>query len=219
MPPKLAMIHTIAKLVPVFEDLCDELLPDVHRFHIADEAAHQMLLTAQDLTPAIYRRLSEDVVSAEAAGADVILFTCSSSSPCVDVIRHMISVPLVKIDEPMVDRAISMGKRIGIAATAATTVKPTAELIAVRSKAIGKETQIEVALTKEAHRAMLRGNLVRHDQLVRDSLARLMEANDVIVLAQVSMAHVAEQIAEPDRRVPILSSPRLALERIRMMLH
>jgi Asp/Glu/hydantoin racemase len=218
MSPTLAMIHTIAKLVPLFEGLCDELMPEIARFHIADEAVLQMLLAAQRLTPEIYRRLGDDAACAEAVGADAILLTCSSSSPCVDVIQNMVAVPLLKIDEAMVDKAISIGTRIGVAATAATTVKPTADLIAMRSRSAGKETQVDVALSEEGHRAMLSGDMARHDRIVRDSLFRLMETNDVVVLAQVSMARVAQQIPESERRVPILSSPRLCLERVRQLL-
>ena len=219
MSPTLAMIHTIAKLAPIFESLCDELMPGVDRFNISDEGILYMVMAAEGLTPAIYRRVSDDVVCAEEAGADVILVTCSSISPCVDVAQKMVSVPVLKIDEPMVDKAISIGTRIGVAATAPTTLKPTSELIAARSRVAGKETQIEVVLCEGAHPAMLSGDMARHDQIVVEYLHQLMETNDVVVLAQGSMARVAEQIPESDRRIPILSSPRLGMERVRDVIN
>jgi hypothetical protein len=49
--------------------------------------------------------------------------------------------------------------------------------------------------------------------------SRKMENNDVIVLAQASMARVADQIPASDRSVPILSSPRLGMERVRDVLN
>jgi Asp/Glu/hydantoin racemase len=39
-----------------------------------------------------------------------------------------------------------------------------------------------------------------------------MSKVDVIVLAQASMARVVENLSKEERRVPILSSPRLAVE-------
>ncbi len=218
MGQTLALIHTVSKLVPIFEDLCDELLPGVDRFHIADEAALRLLLAAGGITPELCSRLAEHAIQAEAAGAHAILLTCSSSSPCVDVARERVPVPVLKIDEPMIDRAIAMGSRIGIAATAVTTVEPTTELIASRAAIVGQEVQVQVALSREAHGAMLSGNMDRHDQLVRDGLLRLMETSDVVLLAQVSMARVAGQIPEGDRAVPILSSPVYALERVAELL-
>jgi hypothetical protein len=45
-----------------------------------------------------------------------------------------------------------------------------------------------------------------------------MTRNDVVLLAQASMARVAETIPAKDQIVPVLSSPRLALERLRDIL-
>lgn len=209
----LAMIHTIVS--PIIESLCDELTPEVDRFNIVDEGLLRMGLAARGLTPAIYRRLSDDVVCAEAAGADVIPVTCSSVPPCVDVARKMVAVPVLKIDEPMFDQAISMGTRIGVAATAPTTLNPTVELIRARSQITGKQTKIEPISCEGAYQPLLSGDMARHDQIVIEYLYQMMQISDVIVLAQASMAHIPAMIPESDRHVPILSSPRLGIERIR----
>jgi Asp/Glu/hydantoin racemase len=212
---KLGMIHTVTGLVPVFEGLREELIPDVKCFNIADEALLSMVTDAQGLTPAIYRRVVDDAVTAETAGADVILVTCSSISPCVDVAKNMVSVPVLKIDEPMVDEAISIGKRIGVAATARTTLKPTTELIRVRSMVAEKDTAIDAVFCEGAFDALMYGETERHDRIVRDHLHQMMQNNDVVVLAQASMARVADQIPDSEKRVPILSSPRLGMQRVR----
>jgi Asp/Glu/hydantoin racemase len=215
MSRKLAMIYTVTGLVPAFEDLSQELIPGVKPINIADEAVLTMVTEAGGLTPEIYRRVSEDTLAAEAAGADVILVTCSSISPCVDVAQKMVSVPVLKIDQPMVDKAISMGSRIGVAATAKTTLKPTAELIKARSEVAGVETVVNPVLCEGAFDALMADDMERHDQIVKDYLYQMMEDNDVIVLAQASMARVADQIPEDKKRVPILSSPRLGMENVR----
>ena len=46
-------------------------------------------------------------------------------------------------------------------------------------------------------------------------LRTLLASADVVVLAQASMARVADQLGADERRVPILTSPRLGLERLR----
>jgi Asp/Glu/hydantoin racemase len=218
MSRTLAMIHTISGLAPVLQSLAKELMPEVDTFHIADEAVLRMGLAAGGLTPTIFRRVSDDAVFAEAAGADVVLVTCSSISPCVDVARKMVSIPVLKIDEPMVDRAISIGRRIGVAATAPTTLKPTTEQVMDRARLAGKEVAIDAVMCEGAYAALFAGDTDGHDRIIRDFLYQMMEQNDVIILAQVSMARVADQIPESDRRIPILSSPRLGMERVREVI-
>lgn len=213
MSATLAMIHTIVS--PTIESLCAELVPEVERFNIVDEGLLRMVLSAGGLTPAIYRRLSDDVVCSEAAGAQVVLVTCSSVSPCVDVARKMVAVPVLKIDEPMVDKAIALGTRIGVAATALTTLKPTVELIEARSCVAGKQTEIEAVLCEGAYEPLLARDMALHDQIVTEYVHQMLQSCDVIVLAQASMAHIPAGIPESDRRVPILSSPRLGIERVR----
>ena len=212
---KLAMIHSIAGLVPMFDGLCAELMPGVERIHIADEAVLRMVLAAGQLTPAACRRVCDDAAAAEMAGADVILVTCSSISPCVDAARQLVSVPVLKIDEPMADRAVSLGTRIGVAATAPTTLGPTRDLVQARARAAGKEVQVEALLCEGAYEALFAGRQAEHDRIVRECLQRLMARNDVVVLAQASMARVADQAPEAERATPILSSPRLGMERTR----
>ena len=218
MPRTLAMIHTISGLAPVMGELSKELMPDLEIFHIADEAVLRMGLAAGGLTPAMFRRVSDDAIFAEAAGADVVLVTCSSISPCVEVARKMVSIPVLKIDEPMVDKAISIGRRIGVAATAPTTLKPTSEQVADRARLAGKEVEIAPVMCEGAYAALFAGDAERHDRIIRDFLHRMMAQNDVIILAQASMARVAEQIPESERRIPILSSPRLGMERVREVI-
>jgi hypothetical protein len=41
---------------------------------------------------------------------------------------------------------------------------------------------------------------------------------DVIVLAQASMARIVETLPQSDKRLPVLSSPRLAVEHIAQVL-
>ena len=57
-----------------------------------------------------------------------------------------------------------------------------------------------------------------HDADVQSGLRELMDRVDVIVLAQATMARVADQIPVEERRVPILSSPRSGLLRARETL-
>ena len=123
MTQKLAFIHTVPSLVGLFNDLSKELLPEVEIFHIADEMLLKVVLAQRGLSPFIFQRVAEHVVAAERAGATMVQCTCSSISPCVDASRPLVGVPVLKIDEPMVNAALGIGSRIGIAATAPTRIR------------------------------------------------------------------------------------------------
>ena len=114
MKQKLAFVHTVPSLVGLFNELSRELLPDVEVFHIADEMLLKVVLAQGGLSPFIYQRVPKHVVAAEHAGATAVQCTCSSISPCVEASRPLVGVPVLKIDEPMVDAAIRTGSRIGM---------------------------------------------------------------------------------------------------------
>jgi Asp/Glu/hydantoin racemase len=218
MPPKVAFIYTVQGLVDDFRRLCAELAPGAAQCHMADESLIQGVLAAGGLTPAIYRRVCEHVVAAEAAGANVVQVTCSSISPCVDVARRLVSVPVLKIDEPMVEQAVARYRRIGVIATAATTLKPTGDLVRQKARDSGRPVEVETVLCAGAYEAFLAGDRDRADGIVLDHLRALMARVEVVLLAQASMARVAGKLTPAESTAPVLSSPRPAMERLAQVL-
>ena len=213
MPKKVAYLHTVSSLVGLFNELSRELLPPgTEIFHIADELLLKTVMAQGGLSPFIYQRVAEDVVAAERAGATVVQCTCSSISPCEEAVRPLAGIPVLKIDDPLIDKAISMGRRIGVAATAPTTLKPTTELVQAKAAARKLDVKVDALLCEGAFAALSSGDLATHDRLVSQALRALMTRNDVVVLAQASMARVADALPAEEQKVPILSSPRLAVE-------
>ena len=219
MPIKVAYLHTVSSLVGLFNDLSKELLPvGTEVFHIADELLLKTVMTLGGLSPFIYQRVAENVVAAERAGATVVQCTCSSISPCVEAVRPLAGIPVFKIDDPMIEKAISMGRRIGVAATAPTTLKPTTELVHARAAARKVEVKVDPMLCEGAFAALAAGDTATHDRIISQALRELMARNDVVILAQASMARVANSIPVDEQIVPILSSPHLAIEALARVL-
>ncbi|HXZ76932.1 MAG TPA: aspartate/glutamate racemase family protein [Streptosporangiaceae bacterium] len=213
MPKKVAYLHTVSSLVGLFNDLSRELLPPgTEVFHIADEMLLKTVMAQGGLSPFIYQRVADNVAAAERAGAAVVQCTCSSISPCVEAVRPLVGIPVLKIDDPMVDKALSLGRRIGVAATAPTTLKPTTELVQAKAEAKNVPVKVDSALAEGAFAALSAGDTATHDRLVTETLRTLMRRNDVVLLAQASMARVAAAIPAEEQKVPLLSSPRLAVE-------
>ena len=208
----LALIHTGTFLVPVFAGLVREAMPDVNVFNIVDESLLDETIAANELTPLTARRLAGYIESAEEAGADLIMVTCSSVGAAVDAARPFAGVPLLRVDQAMADEAVRVGRRIGVIATLPTTLQPTAELVRARAAAQGREVQIVEKLCAGAFEAVKAGDGETHDRIVAAGLRELMGQVDAVVLAQASMARVVETLAEEERTTPIFSSPRLGVE-------
>ncbi len=163
MKKTLGLVHTSATLVPVFQKLCSEYLPDVNVFNIVDDSLIKDIITRNELTKLTSRRVVDYVGSAELAGADIILVTCSSIGAAVEASAALTSVPVLRVDQPMADLAVKTGKRIGVIATLPTTLGPTSDLVKRRAAIVGKEIELTAKLCEGAFEALMGGNPEKHD--------------------------------------------------------
>jgi Asp/Glu/hydantoin racemase len=208
----LGLVHTSATLVPVFAQLCKERLPRVATFNIVDDSLVRAISARGSITPDIHRRVAGYLRSAELGGADHILVTCSSIGPAVDAAAHLVGVPVLRVDQPMADRAVQSGRRIGVIATLSTTLNPTTELVRRRAAAAGKQVEVVSRLCEGAFDALMGGDAAKHDASVLAALRELSTQVHVILLAQASMARVVDTLPAAEKRVPILASPPIAIE-------
>ena len=215
---RVVFIHTVPPLVSVFTQLGAELLPGVKLYHILDEPLVERVRRRGVLATEDAERLAIHVEAAAEIGADVVLVTCSTISPCVDDIRAAAPIPVLKIDEAMIAEAVRLGCRIGVVATSHTTLEPTRMLLAAESQRTGKAVEVELIFVDEALSALLAGDGDTHDRLVKAAVTALAGRRDVLVLAQATMARVLAVIPEGALPVPILSSPHLALAQVRETL-
>ena len=218
MQKTLGLIHTSATLVPVFQQLCSEHLPDVKVFNIVDDSLIKNVISCGELTPATARRVVNYVGSAEAAGADMILVTCSSIGAAVEASAALTKVPVLRVDQPMADKAVQTGKRIGVIATLPTTLGPTSDLVKRRAAIAGKEIELVSKLCEGAFDALMSGDAATHDKMVAAALKELSAKVDVILLAQASMARVVDTLDPSDKKIPILASPPIAIQHLATLL-
>lgn len=209
----VCFFHTVADLSERFDELADEYLHDAETFHVVDESTLGDLLKQGDLTPSIRSRICAQMDLAQRGGASIVLDTCSSTSPAVDTARDLVDVPIVKIDDPMTERAVELGDRIAVVATASSTLGPSTELVQRKADQRGVDVVIEPSHVEGALDARTSGDVERHDELVSERVGDLADEYDVIVLAQASMSHLQPELDE-SLSVPVLSSPHMAMERL-----
>jgi Asp/Glu/hydantoin racemase len=217
MPATIAYLHTSHVLIPMFADLSKREMPAVQQFHMVDESLIQNTIRAGKLTKVTIRRVVNMIQSARDGGADAVVVTCSSIGQAATVAHDLFDFPVVRVDEPMAEEAVLLGRRIGVAATLRTTLEPTLALLMAKAEEAGRNVELVESLCEDAFAAVLCGDAATHDRLLADSLETLRNSVDVVVLAQASMARVVATLPR-NGNVPILSSPELGVKRARLLL-
>ena len=85
-------------------------------------------------TIGVKRRMYSYYQQAESLGVDAILNQCSSVGEVADAIKPFLSIPVVKVDEAMAEKAVSLGRKIAVVATVPTTVGPSVRLIEQKAR-------------------------------------------------------------------------------------
>ncbi len=214
-PRRVVLIHTVDANRAAFDKLCAELLPGVQVEHVVDESLLEGTIRLGELTDDVRQRFARRAEQALASRPDAVVLTCSSVGPAADPLG------VQRIDQAMAERAVALGSKIGVAATLPTTLGPTSDLIRAAAARAGTSVEVRTGLAEGAFALLAAGDTAEHDRRVRETLERLAEWADVIVLAQASMARAtggADHLKVGGRHVPILTSPRLGLERLKETL-
>ncbi len=204
------IVHTSSVSVVDLNALFAEMAPEATVRNIIDDSLLPEVLANGGVTPGVRRRVCQYVVQAEAAGASLIFNQCSSVGEAADIAATMVSVPLVKVDERMAETACRTGSRIGVVATLPTTMGPTVRLIKRMAQKLDCEVGVTEELSSGAFEKLISGDRAAHNEMVINSIHRLVEQVDVVVCAQGSMLALKPDLGET--RVPVLTSPPLGVQ-------
>lgn len=207
---KIVLIHTVKPVVATFEQMLKEKMPDIEVINILDEFIAKNLSNKAGFEEEDYARLLTLLQLAEDTKPDAILATCSSLSMAIEYLKPMISIPIYKIDEAMLTKAVESGEKITILATADSTIGPTRTQLEQIARNLGKTLEIEHEVIGPAYEAMKRGESKIHDMIILTEVSQMLGKN-LIILAQASMAHLEEEITKLCK-CTVLSSPRLAID-------
>ena len=214
---RVACIHTVYSVIADFtSQLRSALGEDVKIHTLYDDFLATDPADTGKFSSINHDRLRLDMRAQAMTGADIIVVSCSTLSPSVRLLRPEFNVPVVAIDDAMVREAIARGSRIGLLATANSTVKPSHSALLAAAKAAGREVDVQIICDEDAIRALKAGDKAKHDRMVLEMAKRFTD-RDVIVLAQASMAHMEEAVAE-QTGIVTLSSPARCIAEIREIL-
>lgn len=214
MEIKIAVIHTTAVTYDSINSRLKALIPNADIMNIVDDSLLGDVKKEGGLTKEVMRRLMIYALEAQDWGAGIILNACSSVGEGVDVIRPLLHVPYMKIDEPMAGEAVAQGRRIAVYGTVKTTLEPSARLIQRTAEAAGKEVTVDSYLAKEAFDALtVEKDQEKHNRILEELVRKTEPDYDVLVLAQASMAVLLPCLSYIQK--PILSSMDSGVEAVK----
>ena len=210
---RIALLHTVPSVFLSFEKRIRTALPgeelNIHNTlddFLASDA------NVRGFTQNNRNRLFHLLKAIELEEPDVIAVTCSTLTPEVARIRPFLSVPLIAIDDVMAKKAVALGSKITVMATAQSTVEPTCQKLLEEAAKIGGKVELSPMVCHDAYEAIKRMDQPAHDAFLRKAAGGIHD-QDVVVLAQASMAHMENELAAICG-IPVLSSPALCVEQI-----
>jgi len=213
----VGLVHAVIPAIEPLRAAFGQDAPDVKLVNLLDEGLITEIDRRGSITPGLVRRLTNLVSLAEDAGAELVLLTCTAYSPVVDEVQKQSDIPVLKIDELMVREAIGRATKIGLVATVPAGLNMQRQLIDQIASEMGRKIELDAVLKPEAFQALSAGRRDEHDAIVLAEVERLAETNELVVLAQASMGHLAAKVP-PTVTVPVLSSPTLAVQKVKEML-
>ena len=217
MTHTVGLIHAVIPAIEPLRAAFGQLAPDIKLVNILDEGLVTEIERRGSLTPGLVRRLTTLVGLAEDAGAELVLLTCTAYSPVADDVQSQSDIPVLKIDELMVREALGRARKIGLVATVPAGLNMQRQLIEQIAAELGRDVELDAQLRPEAFQALSAGRRDEHDAIVLGVVEELARRNDLVMLAQASMGHLATKVP-PSVSVPVLSSPTLAVEKVKEMV-
>jgi hypothetical protein len=210
-------IHTSMELVTPVGSLFREILPEVRLVNLVDDSLLVDVRMAGHVTPCVSHRIVGYGMLSAIGWCGCDLNCCSSAGEAADLLRQMVKILVVKIDQRMAESAGCCSPRIAVIATTTTTPDPTVRLLERLGASQGRSIAIRRYLVEGAFDVRMSGDGDKHDRMMLAEIERAAAENDVVVRAQGSIARLVPAL-QGKVQIPVLSNPRLGVEALRKAL-
>ncbi|WP_244514880.1 aspartate/glutamate racemase family protein [Ensifer sp. LCM 4579] len=141
--------------------------------------------------------------------ADAVVLTCSTLGPAVVAAGRIASVPILRVDGALAEKAVKSGGKIVVLCAVETTLLPTEHIFAQAAR--GTSVAVEVRLVPHAWALFKAGDREGYlSAIAMASHAAYDDGASMVALAQASMAGAAELVRNAPEPI---SSPTAGLAR------
>ena len=191
-PPRIALISALRLSLDPITESFRRLWPEADRVHILDDSLSADRAIDGSLTESMIERFVElSRYAIRFARADAILFTCSAFGEAIETVAGMMDVPVLKPNEAMIDKAVALGRPVGLLATFAPTLE---SMLGEFPDSLDVEPRLAVWALEAAEV----WDFAEH-VLLSAVAAQVFCSERVIALAQFSLSRAAQEIARTTR--------------------
>ncbi len=139
---------------------------------------------------------------------DAVMISCSTMNRAFKEVNETmkpLGVPVIQIDEAMMEQAVSAEGSILVVATHGPTVKSTQALLQETADRLGKKVDFVGATVEEAFELLGRGRIAEHNRVIAETIRDVQGRDkvDIVVLAQLSMSVFSFSYPEPEQKFGI----------------
>jgi Asp/Glu/hydantoin racemase len=214
--PKVALISSTRAVFVSMDAAFKAVFPEAEIAQILDETLLILFREDGGLSVRSRRKALQMALSAQDAGADGILVTCSSLSPAVEEIRSFLTIPILKIDEPMFDHVIQKAESLALVASAETVLKSAGPLVQKKAGQFGRKVSLRPVILAD-YWPLLQKDPVSFYKAVGEACTRAAQDCEAVVITQVSMAP-GRDYAKPEVRGRVFAAPEYAVRALREIL-
>jgi hypothetical protein len=208
-----------------------QMLPGVKLVNVGNEGVQLNFMGAHQrgepcppqINIDLFVQYAEDLV--KLYPIDAVIITCSTMNRAAGAGKAAMAkhrIPVVQIDEPMMEAAVTHGGKILVVATHGPTVKNTQQLLRETAEKLGTEVSFAGATIEDAFHYLGNGDIQAHNEAIAGAIreAAGKERIDLAVLAQLSMS--VFKFSYPDCETtfgfPVLTSGECGFARVKEIL-
>lgn len=201
-------------------------VPGAHLLAVGNEAVQVNFMEAHEQglpTPPqsnidAFVRYARDL--AELGRVDAMMITCSTmnrSYPAVANAMQPYGIPVLQIDQPMMERAVQHGGKTLVIATHGPTVASTQALLRETAQQMGRDIDFTGATVAQAWYSLAKGDVRGHNERLAETIRACQKTGpvDSVVLAQLSMTVFLLTYPDPQAEfgIPVFTSGQCGFER------
>lgn len=214
--PRVTLIHAVQVAMQPVEQAFRTHWPSAQIVHLLDDSLSPDRAGQAALSPELHARINSLADYAVASGTDAILYTCSAFGEAIESAARRLALPVLKPNESMFEAALQTGKRIGMLATFAPSVKSMETEFRSLAGAQDIDASIATIVVPEAMTALKAGDAERHNALLA-AAAQDLKGCDCVLLAHFSTSRALAAV-QAVSSCPVLTSPGSAVQKLQRLM-
>lgn len=218
---RIGFLHTTPKSISMVDSLTAEYLPGARAVNFLDDVVKLYNFSAPiGKTPRENcLRFANYAKYLEQEGCSMIVSCCSLMPVATEYAQKVLSIPIIQMDAPALDKAVETSARIGIIGTVDRAVPFMKNQIEQKAQILGKKIEIDYSLNSKAFEYFSKNDMDTHDQLVLDDIKKMDDKNvDCILFAQVPLGLLEDRALALGLRKPLYCAGRQTFEWIKSTL-